>query len=283
MNNIHAFSVVHPAAKIGENVQIGPFCYIDSDVVIGDNTWIGAHVTIFDGARIGKGCQIFPGAVISGIPQDLKFKGEKTTTKIGDFTTIREYVTINRGTSYANTTIVGSHCLLMAYVHVAHDCVLGDHVILANNVNLAGHVSIEDWAILEGLVAVQQFIRIGEHSFVAGGSLVRKHVPPFVKAAREPLSYAGVNVIGLQRRGFSPEQINHIQDIYRILFVKGYKVSNAVEIIEQEIPPSGERERITSFVRSATDSKKEVGIMKGFRQINGSKVESGERGVSDED
>ncbi len=281
MNNIHSLSVIHPEAKIGENVQIGPFCYVDRDVVIGDNTWIGAHVTVFDGARIGKNCKIFPGAVISAIPQDLKFKGEHTTAEIGDFTTVREYVTINRGTSYANKTIVGKHCLLMAYVHVAHDCILGDHVILANNVNLAGHVEIEDWAILEGLVAVQQFIHIGAHSFVAGGSLVRKHVPPFVKAAREPLSYAGVNVIGLQRRGFTPEQINHIQDIYRILFVKGYKVSNAIQIIKQEIEQSGERDRIMAFVEEATSN--EVGIMKGFRQINGSKVKNEERGVRDED
>ncbi|MDX1940764.1 MAG: acyl-ACP--UDP-N-acetylglucosamine O-acyltransferase [Saprospiraceae bacterium] len=281
MNNIHALSVIHPEAKIGENVQIGPFCYVDRDVVIGDNTWIGAHVTIFDGARIGKNCKIFPGAVLSAIPQDLKFKGEQTTAEIGDFTTIREYVTVNRGTSYADKTSVGKYCLLMAYVHVAHDCTLGDHVILANNVNLAGHVVIEDWAILEGLVAVQQFIHIGAHSFVAGGSLVRKHVPPFVKAAREPLSYAGVNVIGLQRRGFTPEQINHIQDIYRILFVRGYKVSNAVEIIQQEIEQSGERDRIMAFVKEAVAN--EVGIMKGFRQINGSKVRNEERGMRDED
>lgn len=281
MNNIHSLSVIHPEAKIGENVEIGPFCYIDKDVIIGDNTWIGSHVTIYNGARIGKNCRIFPGAVISAIPQDLKFQGEPTTAEIGDFTTVREYATINRGTAYAHRTVIGKYCLLMAYVHVAHDCMLGDHVILANNVNLAGHVEIEDWAILEGLVAVQQFINIGAHSFVAGGSLVRKHVPPFVKAAREPLSYAGVNVIGLQRRGFTPEQINHIQDIYRILFVKGYKVSNAIEIIQQEIEQSGERDRIMAFVKEAVSN--EVGIMKGFRQINGSKVKNEERGVRDED
>ncbi len=281
MNNIHSLSVIHPEAKIGENVEIGPFCFVDKDVIIGDNTWIGSHVTVYNGARIGKNCRIFPGAVISAIPQDLKFQGEPTTAEIGDFTTVREYATINRGTAYAHRTVIGKYCLLMAYVHVAHDCLLGDHVILANNVNLAGHVEIEDWAILEGLVAVQQFINIGAHSFVAGGSLVRKHVPPFVKAAREPLSYAGVNVIGLQRRGFTPEQINHIQDIYRILFVKGYKVSNAIEIIHQEIEQSGERDRIMSFVKEAVSN--EVGIMKGFRQINGSKVKNEERGVRDED
>lgn len=256
---------IHPEAQIGDGVEISPFCYIDRDVTIGDGTWIGPNVTIFKGARIGKNVRIFPGAVISGIPQDLKFKGEETTVEIGDGTTVREYVTVNRGTSYAKKTVVGNNCLLMAYVHVAHDCILGDHVILANNVNLAGHVIIEDWAILEGLVGVQQFIKIGRHSFVAGGSLVRKNVPPYVKAAREPLSYAGVNSIGLKRRNFSQDQINHIQDIYRILYVKGYNTSHALEIIEQEVNPSPERETILQFIKNA-----DPGIMKGFKQINGS-------------
>lgn len=260
-------SYIHPDAQIGANVEIGPFCYIEGDVVIGDGTWIGPNVTIFDGARIGSNVRIFPGAVISGIPQDLKFKGEKTTAEIGDGTTIREFVTVNRGTSYAHKTVVGKHCLLMAYVHVAHDCMLGDHVILANNVNLAGHVIIEDWAILEGLVGVQQFIKIGRHSFIAGGSLVRKNVPPYVKAAREPLSYAGVNSIGLRRRNFSAEQINHIQDIYRILYVKGYNTTHALEKIERDVVPSPERETILSFIRNA-----DPGIMKGFQQINGNNV-----------
>lgn len=280
-NSSHSLSVIHPEAKIGENVQIGPFCYIDKNVEIGDGTWIGSHVTIYEGARIGKNCKIFPGAVISGIPQDLKFQGEITTAEIGEGTTVREYVTVNRGTSYAGRTMVGKNCLLMAYVHVAHDCCLGDHVILANNVTLAGHVTIDDWAILEGLVAVQQFIHIGAHSFIAGASLVRKHVPPYVKAAREPLSYAGVNVIGLQRRGFSPERISQIQDIYRILFVKGFKISNAVKIIEQEIHPSIDRQLILEFVQEANGN--EIGVMKGFRQINGSKVKSEEKEVRDED
>jgi UDP-N-acetylglucosamine acyltransferase len=260
-------SCIHPEAKIGENVTIGPFCYIDRDVVIGDGTWLGPNVTIFEGARIGKNVKIFPGAVIAGIPQDLKFEGEKTTAEIGDNTTIREYVTVNRGTSYADKTIVGKNCLLMAYVHIAHDCILGDHVILANNVNLAGHVQIDDWAILEGLVAVQQFVRIGAHAFIAGGSLVRKNVPPYVKAAREPLSYAGVNSIGLRRRNFSTEQINSIQDIYRILSVKGYNLSHAIEKIKAELVPSPERSYILDFVQNANP-----GVMKGFQQINGKNV-----------
>ncbi len=266
--NSNLNSVVHPDAQIGENVSIGPFCFIDKDTVIGDGSVIGPNVTIFEGARIGKNVKIFPGAVISGIPQDLKYQGERTTAEIGDNTIIREYVTVNRGTKYAEKTVVGSDCLLMAYVHVAHDCILGNHVILANNVNLAGHVEIEDWAILEGLVAVQQFIKIGQHSFIAGGSLVRKNVPPYVKAAREPLSYAGVNSIGLRRRHFSNDQINAIQEIYRILFVKGYNTSHALDIIEDSLEPSPERENILNFIRAA-----DPGIMRGFQQVNGAGID----------
>ena len=195
---------VHPQAEIADSVVIEPFAFISKNVVIGEGSWIGPNVNIMPGTRIGKNCKVFPGAVIGAIPQDLKYRGENTAAVIGDGTTIRECVTVNRGTSYAQKTVIGSNCLLMAYSHVAHDCQIGNNVILANSVNLAGHVEIEDWAILEGMVAVQQFIRIGAHAFIAGGSLVRKDVPPFVKAAREPLAYAGVNSIGLRRRGFSP-------------------------------------------------------------------------------
>lgn len=261
--SISPLSYVHPEAQIGAHVTISPFSYIDKNVVVGEGTWIGPNVTIFEGARIGKNCQLFPGAVISAIPQDLKFKGEETTTEIGDYTTLREYVTVNRGTAAAGKTVIGNHCLLMAYVHIAHDCILGDRIILANNVNLAGHVEIEDFAILEGLVAVQQFIRIGAHSFIAGGSLVRKSVPPFVKAAREPLSYAGVNAVGLQRRQFSSEQINTIQDIYRILYVKGFQLSKAIQLIEEEIPDTAERTQVLDFVKKS----EAMGIMKGFRNL----------------
>lgn len=268
MKHSPSHSVIHPDAKIGSNVTIGPFCYIDSDVVIGDNTWIGPNVTIFDGARIGNDVKIFPGAVISGVPQDLKFEGEVTTAEIGSGSTIREYVTVNRGTKFAGKTIVGQDCLLMAYVHVAHDCILGDNVILANNVTLAGHVEIADWAILEGLVAVQQFTKIGGHSFIAGGSLVRKNVPPFIKAAREPLSYVGVNHVGLKRRSFTTEQINHIHEIYRILFVKGHNISNAINEINDTVASTPERDAILSFIKEA-----DSGIVKGFQQINGSLYE----------
>ena len=260
-------TVIHPDAQIGENVYIGPFTFIDRNVVIGDNSWIGPNVTIFEGARLGKDCKVFPGAVISGVPQDLKFQGEESLAIVGDRTTIREYVTINRGTKYAGETVVGSDCLIMAYAHVAHDCIIGDRVILANNVNLAGHVEIEDWAILEGLVAVQQFIRIGQHSFIGGGSLVRKNVPPYVKAAREPLSFAGVNVVGLRRRKFSDEQIKHIQEIYRILYVRGYNTRHAIQIIEDSLENTIECQNILSFIKNSA-KETDNGLMRGLRPIS---------------
>lgn len=252
-------SHIDPEAKIGKEVTISPFSFIDKNVEIGDGTWIGPNVTIFSGARIGKNCRIFPGAVISAIPQDLKFNGEDTTTEIGDNTTIRECVTINRGTTDKMKTAVGSNCLLMAYVHVAHDCILGNNIIIANSVNLAGHVTIEDWVILEGLAAVQQFVTIGAHAFITGGSLVRKNVPPFTKAAREPLQYVGINSVGLRRRGFSNESVLEIEDIYRTLYVKGHNVTNALAVIEQEAPNSKEKEQILNFIRESKD-----GIMRGI-------------------
>jgi UDP-N-acetylglucosamine acyltransferase len=252
-------SYIHPNAKIGKGVSIEPFSTIYDNVEIGENTWIGPNVTIFPGARIGKNCRIFPGAVISAIPQDLKFNGEDTTTEIGDNTTIRECVTINRGTTDKMKTAIGNNCLLMAYVHIAHDCILGNNIIIANSVNLAGHVQIEDWVILEGLAAVQQFVRIGSHAFITGGSLVRKNVPPFTKAAREPLQYIGINSVGLRRRGYSNESVLEIEDIYRTLYVKGLNVTNALAVIEQEAPASKEKEEILNFIRESKD-----GIMRGI-------------------
>jgi UDP-N-acetylglucosamine acyltransferase len=244
---------IHPDAKLGKDVTVSPFAVIYANVEIGDGTWIGPHTTIMDGARIGKNCKIFPGAVISAIPQDLKFAGEETTAEIGDNTTIRECVTVNRGTKHRMKTVVGSNCLLMAYTHIAHDCCIGNNVILANTVNLAGHVVIDDYATLEGLVAVQQFIHIGAHSFITGGSLVRKNVPPFVKAAREPLAYMGINSVGLKRRGFSSDTILHIEDIYRTIYQKNYNISNALSIVEKEFPPSAEKESILKFIRESKD------------------------------
>jgi UDP-N-acetylglucosamine acyltransferase len=256
---ISPLAYIHLDAKIGANVTVEPFAYIQGDVQIGEGSWIGPNAVIMDGARIGKNCRIFPGAVISAIPQDLKFSGEITTTEIGDNTTIRECVTLNRGTVDRHKTVIGSNCLLMAYVHVGHDSFVGNNVILANSVNLSGHVTIEDWAILEGYVGVGQFVRIGAHSFIGGQTGVRKNVPPFVKAAREPLAYVGVNSIGLSRRGYSREAITGIEDIYRILYVKGLNVSNAIGVIEKEAPESAEKEQILTFIRNSKD-----GIIRGL-------------------
>jgi len=257
-------SYVHPQAELADNVVVEPFVTIHKDVIIDEGTWIGPHVTIMQGARIGKNCKIFPGAVIAAVPQDLKYKGEKTTVEIGDNVVIREFVTINKGTEYSGTTKIGSNSMLMAYVHIAHDCIIGEHVILANNVNLAGHVEVDDWAILGGSVNVQQFTKIGKHAFISGGGGVNKDVPPYVKAARFPLSYIGVNSVGMRRRGFDSKTINSILEIYRILFVRGYNTSNALKFIESEIEDSAEKDEITTFIRNSVR-----GIMKGFATTEG--------------
>lgn len=258
---ISPLSFVHKSAKLGENVTVEPFAYIGENVEIGDNSWIGPHAVVLTESFIGKNCKIFPGAVVGAIPQDLKYKGEKSTVIVGDNVTIRECCTLNRGTEASMTTKVGSNTLLMAYVHIAHDSFVGENCILANNVNLAGHIEIGNYVILGGLTAVHQFVKIGDHAMVGGGSLVRKDVPPFVKAAREPLSYVGVNSVGLKRRGFTTEQINHIQDIYRILFVKGDNVNKSIETIEATIRESAEKQQILGFLNKA-----DRGLMKGFKQ-----------------
>ncbi len=253
---------VHPQAKVAKNVVIEPFVNIEKNVEIGEGTWIGSNVTIMEGARIGKNCKIFPGAVISAVPQDLKFEGEDTLVKIGDNTTIREFVTINRATKANWETTVGNNCLLMAYVHVAHDCIVGNNVILANGATLAGHVTVDDWAIVGGLSAVHQFVNIGKHVMVSGGSLVRKDVPPFTKAAREPLAFVGINSIGLRRRGYNNDQINLIHNIYRLVYQKGMNVAQAVEVVEREIPAAPERDEIVSFI-----TRSSRGIMRGYSRI----------------
>lgn len=250
---------VHPQAKIANNVVIEPFVTIHKNVEIGEGTWIGSNVTIMEGARIGKNNKIFPGAVIAAIPQDLKYEGEDSIVKIGDNNIIREFVTINRGTKANMETVIGDNNLLMAYCHIAHDCIVKNNCILANAATLAGHITVDDWAIIGGLVAVHQFVTIGKHTMISGGSLVRKDVPPFTKAAREPLSYVGINSIGLRRRGFSPEKINEIQNIYRFLFLKNNNVSQAVRAIEAEMPATKERDEIVSFI---TNSAR--GIMRGY-------------------
>ncbi len=257
---IQPLAYIHPQAKIADNVVIEPFVTIYKDVVIGEGSWIGSNVTIMDGARIGKNCRIFPGAVISAPPQDLKYKGEPSTVEIGDNTIIRECVTLNRGTALdKNTTTIGSNCLIMAYVHVAHDCVIGNNVIIANSVQLAGHIEVQDYAFIGGASAVHQFVSIGAHSIISGGSLVRKDVPPYTKAGREPLSYVGINSVGLRRRGFSSEQIYEIQDIYRTIFLKKYNITRALDIIETEREPTEIRDEILDFIRNSNR-----GVMKGF-------------------
>lgn len=250
---------VHPAAKIASNVVIDPFVTIDQNVEIGEGTRIGSNVTILEGARIGKNCTIFPGAVIAAVPQDLKFKGEDTLAIIGDNTTIRECVTINRGTVSKGKTVIGNNCLIMAYTHVAHDCVIGDNVILVNATQVAGEVIVDNYAVIGGGTLIHQFCHVGPHVMVQGGAHVNKDIPPYVKAGRDPISYAGVNSIGLRRRNFTNEQIREIQEIFRYLYLSGLNNSDAVERIEAELPATKERDEIILFVRN---SKR--GIIRGY-------------------
>lgn len=252
-------SYVHPGARVAQNVVIEPFVTIHNNVEIDEGTWIGPHVTIMEGARIGRNCRIFPGSVVSAIPQDLKYKGEDSFAIIGNNVTIREYCTINRGTVDKMKTVIKDNSLLMAYVHLAHDCRIGKNAILANAVNIAGHVTIGEYALIGGLSAIHQYVSIGAHVMVSGGSLVRKDIPPYSKAAREPLSYVGINSIGLRRRGFSSEKINEIQDIYRILYIRGYNTTQALSIIEAEFSATPERDEILSFIRDS-----DRGIMRGY-------------------
>lgn len=250
---------IHPAAKIAPSVVIDPFVTIDQNVEIGEGTRIGSNVTILEGARIGKNCNIFPGAVIGAIPQDLKFRGEETTAIIGDNTTLRECVTVNRGTAAKGRTVVGSNCLIMAYSHVAHDCIVGDNVIISNASQLAGEVVVDNYAVIGGGSLIHQFCHIGAHVMLQGGALVNKDIPPYVKAAREPIAYAGVNSIGLRRRNFSNDTIREIQDIYRYLYLSSMNVSDAIERIEAELPATKERDEIILFIKN---SKR--GIIRGY-------------------
>jgi UDP-N-acetylglucosamine acyltransferase len=260
---IHPHTYIDPRAKVANNVKIDPFSVIHSNVEIGEGTWIGSNVTIMEGTSIGKNCQIFPGAVIGAVPQDLKFEGEQTTVVIGDNNIIREFVTIHRGTKDKWETRLGNNCLIMAYCHIAHDCIIGNHVIMSNSIQMAGHVKVGDHAILGGTSAVHQFVHIGPYAFVAGGSLISKDVPPYVKAGRQPLSYAGVNSIGLKRRGFTTQQVNQILEIYRTIFNKGKNTTQALEFIEEEFDVTDERDEIVSFIRESGR-----GIIKRFSKGN---------------
>ena len=256
-----SLSYIDPQAKLARNVVVEPFVTIEKNVEIGSGTWIGSNVTIMEGARIGKNCEIFPGAVISAIPQDKKFKGEESLAIIGDNTVIRECATVNRATKVTGKTIVGNNCLIMAYAHIAHDCVIGDNSIIVNNVALGGHVGIGEYAIVGGLTAVHQFVKIGKHSIVSGGSLVRKDVPPYVKAGREPLSFVGINSIGLRRHNFSDKDIEEIQEIYRVLYQKNNNNTQAINKIEIDFKVSKIRDEIIDFVKKSVR-----GIMRGYNQ-----------------
>jgi UDP-N-acetylglucosamine acyltransferase len=250
---------IHPEARIADNVTVEPFATIGRDVEIGEGSWIGPNSVIMDGARIGKHCSIFPGSVISAIPQDMKYEGEPTSVEIGDNTIIRECVTINKGTKARGRTIIGKNCLLMAYVHVAHDCELGDQVILVNNVALGGEVEVDDWAIVSAACLVHQFVQIGKHVMIQGGSKVGKDVPPYITAGRDPFSYEGLNSIGLKRRKFPNEKIKKIQEFYRIIFHGGYNNTQAMEYIEQHFEPSEERDEILGFMQ-----RSKRGLIKGL-------------------
>lgn len=262
---IQPLAYIHPEAKIAHNVVVEPFAMIHKDVEIAEGSWIGSHAVINEGARIGKNCRIFPGAVVSAIPQDLKYKNEYTLTYIGDNTTVREYVTISRGTEQNWKTVIGSECLIMAYAHVAHDCMVGNGCIVGNNVQMAGHVHVGDHAIVSALSAVHQFVKIGAHAFIAGGTLVRKDVPPFTKAAREPIAYAGINSVGLRRRGFDNDKINEIQEVYRYVYLRGLNNAEALQQIELNLPSSPERDEIIDFIRTS-----ERGIIKSPLQSSSS-------------
>jgi len=254
---ISNLSFVHPEAKIGKDVIVEPFAYIAGNVVIGEGTWIGPNSTILDGARVGKNCKIFPSSVVSGIPQDLKFHGEESTVELGDNTTVRECATVNRGTAAVGKTIVGKNCLLMAYSHVGHDCLIKDNVIIGNSTALAGEVNIDDWAILSAGTMVHQFAHIGAHVMIGGGAKVRIDVPPFIKADRDPLTFMGLNSVGLTRRGFGKERIDEIHEIYRAIYQKGMNISQALDFVEAEFKLSPDRDYILEFIR-----KSERGIIR---------------------
>ncbi|MDR2232176.1 MAG: acyl-ACP--UDP-N-acetylglucosamine O-acyltransferase [Tannerella sp.] len=244
-------AVIHPEAIIGKNVSVGPFALIDKDVIIGDNCRIHPHAIIYEGARIGNNCEVFPGAVIAGIPQDLKFKGEVTTVEIGNNTTIRECVTVNRGTASKGRTIVGSNCLIMAYSHIAHDCEIKDQVIIGNATQLAGEVEIDDFAIISGGALVHQFTRISKHVMIQGGSRVGKDIPPYTLIGRDPIVYCGINIVGLRRRGFTNDQVYQIQDIYRTIYSRGLNNTDAIQCIETEYEVTEERNLILEFIKSS--------------------------------
>jgi UDP-N-acetylglucosamine acyltransferase len=244
-------AVVSPKAQLEPGVAIGAFTVVEENVTIGGGTVIGSHALIASGARIGRECRIHHGAVVGTAPQDLKFRGEPTLLEIGNHTTIREYVTLNRGTAERGKTTIGSHCFIMAYAHVAHDCSVGSNVILANSVNMAGHVIIEDHVVIGGLVPVHQFVRVGCHAMIGGGFRVPKDVPPYILAGQEPLVFQGLNLVGLKRRNFSRETLDLLRKTYQILYESNLNITQALERIRREIPASDEVNHIVEFIEKS--------------------------------
>ena len=255
---ISSLAFIDPKAQLGEGVTVEPFATVYGDVIIGDGTWIGSGAVIYDGARIGKNCRIFNGASVSAIPQDMKFNGEETTLEIGDNTTVREFATLNRGTRARGKTTIGNNCLLMAYVHVAHDCKVGNNVIIVASSGIAGEVELGDWVTLGGATVVHQFVRIGNHAFLGGGSKVRMDVPPFIKADREPLAFMGLNIVGLERRGFTKEKMHELHEIYRAYYNMGMNGTKALGYIEANFGPTPERDYILQIIK-----KSERGVIRG--------------------
>jgi UDP-N-acetylglucosamine acyltransferase len=258
VTNIHPTAQIDRQAQIGDNVSIGPFAFVEGDVIIEDGTQLGPHVYIADGARIGKNCKIHNGTVVATLPQDLKFGGEKTLFEIGDETVVREFCTLNRGTLAHGKSSIGSHCLLMAYAHVAHDCSVGDHVIMANGVQLGGHVTIEDWAIIGGMSPVHQFCKVGQHCMIGGGFRAIQDVPPYILASEEPLRYCGLNSVGLKRRGFSEETTMTLKRAYRLLYRSGLNVTQAVAQIREQVEQIPEVVNVLKFIEAS-----DRGILRG--------------------
>ena len=248
---ISPLASIHPEAKIGANVEIAPFVFIDRDVEIGDGCVIDASATICRYTKLGKNCHVFPSAVIGAIPQDLKFRGEETWTIIGDNNVLREFVTVHRGTASKGKTVIGNNNLIMAYCHVAHDCILHNHIIMSNATQLAGEVEVDDFAIVGGGTLVHQFVHIGSHVMIQGGSRTNKDIPPYIIAAREPIVYCGINSVGLNRRNYTPEQIHTIQEVYRIIYQGGMNTTKAIEYVEANMPQTAERDIILDFVRNS--------------------------------
>jgi UDP-N-acetylglucosamine acyltransferase len=255
MKTIHQTALVNPAAKLGENIIVGPYALIEADVEIGDDCIIGPHAVIYNGARIGNRVKIFQGGSVANFPQDLKFAGEKSVFTIGDDTIIREFATLHRGTKETGKSSVGKNCLIMAYGHVAHDCSVGDNCIIANAVQIGGHSHIEDWVIIGGSTPVHQFSLVGEHSMIAGGIRITQDVPPYILTAHTPASFAGLNVIGLRRRGFKNEDIQILKEAYGLLYSKSLNVSQAVEVMKSKF---GENVYVQKLIEFLSKSKRGI-------------------------